>query len=70
MFQRFPNTRDTVRNAAKVLGVKVDLDRVDVCTAGIELGVVKDEDIVFILRDAKTEIEASRYLRGLIKERL
>ena len=59
-----------IREVAAEAGIThVDPERKEICVAGLELCVLNNEDIVFILRDAENIYAAQRRLKAKISER-
>lgn len=68
---QYADPRARVKSAAKKLGIPViDHDRMELCRAGFELCVLKENDVTFILKDALTIADASRRLKTCIKNNM
>lgn len=61
--------RSRIKAVATEFGLgKLDSERKDLCIAGLELYVLKDEDLIYILRDAATISDARFRLKQRIRE--
>lgn len=59
-----------IRSVASSAGIKrCDPERREICIVGVELCVLSDDDILYILRDASNVYAAQRRLKSRISEK-